>query len=230
MSERLLYNLAKPVVTGYTNMMLDLNIHHSNPVFKGAKIVAPNHPSVSDPFLVMLAFRERMRILIAEEVFKVKPFGPILRGMGHIEVVPGRGSEAVERACRALAAGESVMIFPEGKVTPPGGGLLPPRTGAARLALLSGAPVIPVGVHLQHKMLSAVPTKAGDKDVEALWYLHGPYTITVGRPITYSGEVEDRDLVKRISNDIMKRIAILAQQSARRMGDLGNIPALPSLA
>lgn len=230
MSEKLLFSLAKPVVTGYSNMMLELNINHTTPHMKGAKIVSPNHPSISDPFLVMLAFRERMRILIAEEVFKVKPFGPILRGMGHIEVIPGHGAEAIERACRALEAGESVMIFPEGKITPPGKGFLPPRTGAARLALLTGAPVIPVGVHLQTDLLINVPTKAGEKLVDALWYFRGPYNITVGKPVTYVGDVEDRELVKRISNDIMKRIALLARQSARRMGDLRNLPALPSLA
>jgi 1-acyl-sn-glycerol-3-phosphate acyltransferase len=229
MAENLLVGLAKPLVTGYTNMMLDLNINRTTPFFKGPKIITPNHPSVSDPFLVLLAFRERVRILIAEEVFKVKPFGTILRAMGHIEVIPGRGSEAIERACRALDAGESVMIFPEGKVTPPGGGFLPPRTGAVRLALRTGAPIVPVGVHLQHDLLANVLTRAGDKQVNALWYYRGPYNISIGKPITFTGDAEDRDLVRRLTNDIMRRIALLARQSARRMGDMGNIPALPSL-
>ena len=111
-----------------------------------------------------------------------------------------------------------MVIFIEGHISPLEGGFLPPRSGAARLALSSGFPVVPVGIFLHrercHNIRSSI---SGGIPAEARWYLHGPYAITVGKPTQFEGDVEDREHVRRISETIMERIQHLAFESERRM-------------
>ena len=79
--------------------------------------------------------------------------GRYLRAAGHIPVITGNGRAAFEEAKRLLGAGQTVTIFPEGSISPLEGGFYPARTGVARLALSTGAPVIPVGIHLDRERI-----------------------------------------------------------------------------
>jgi 1-acyl-sn-glycerol-3-phosphate acyltransferase len=83
---------------------------------------------------------ERLSILIKETLFKVPLFGLYLRRTGHVPMVAGQG--------RAHGGG-----FPRRRHQPAGGRVSPAGTGAARLALRTGAPVIPVGIHLQRERI-----------------------------------------------------------------------------
>jgi len=227
MLDKMLYWFTRPTITAYSKVMLDLDIDQNASLPAGPKILAANHPSVSDPFLVILAARQQVSILIAEEVFKVKPFGTYLSRSGHIPVIPGRGQEAIDRALRLLEKGKTVLIFPEGQISPRGGGFHAPRTGVARLALASGAPVIPIGLHLEEQQITPLMSRAGSEDVVGYWYFKGPYSITVGHPMSFQGDVEDRELVRGVSRKVMDRIIMLARQSERRMRGISHIPALP---
>lgn len=228
MLEKMLYWLTRPTITAYSKLMLDLDIDQTAALPAGPKILAANHPSVSDPFLVIMAARHQVSILIAEEVFKVKPFGTYLARSGHIPVIPGRGQEAIDQAMRLLDKGRTVLIFPEGAISPRGGGFHQPRTGVARLALASGAPVIPIGLHLEEQKITQLVSRSGDKDVVGYWYLKGPYSITIGHPMSFQGDVEDRELVRGVSRKVMDKIILLARQSERRMRGISHLPALPS--
>jgi len=228
MLDKMLYWLTRPSISAYTKLMMDLDIDQSDVLPAGPKILAANHPSVSDPFLVILAARQQVHILIAEEVFKVKPFGTYLSRSGHIPVIPGRGQEAIDQALRLLDQGKTVLIFPEGAISPRGGGFHDPRTGVARLALASGAPVVPIGLHLEEQKITELVSRSGDEDVVGYWYLKGPYSITIGAPMHYPGDVENRERVRDVSRKIMDRIILLARQSERRMRGISHLPALPS--
>jgi 1-acyl-sn-glycerol-3-phosphate acyltransferase len=164
----------------------------------------------------MLA-REQTSILIDDRLFKVPIFGRYLHRTGHIPVVPERGRLAYDAGKQLLQAGRTLAVFPEGSVSPLEGGLYPPRTGVARLALETGVPVIPVGIHLDRKRIRLVETEIEDKTVTGTWYLGGPYAMTVGEPMRFTGSVQDRPHVRAISEQIMRRIARLAQESATRM-------------
>ncbi len=96
--------------------------------------------------------------MIDDRLFKVPVFGACLRRMGHVPVVPGEGHTAVEAAQALLKAGRTVAIFPEGAISPLDGGFHQPRTGAARLALSTGVPVIPVGVYLDRSHIRRFET------------------------------------------------------------------------
>jgi 1-acyl-sn-glycerol-3-phosphate acyltransferase len=118
-----------------------------------------------------------------------------------------------------LQAGRTVGIFTEGTLSPIEGGIGfdRPRTGTARLALSTGAPVIPVGIHLHREGIRFVDTRLDDVSAVARWYLRGPYAMTVGRPMRFEGDIEDRDYVRSVSERVMQRIASLSHESARRL-------------
>ena len=217
MLEQTWYTLGRTAVGAYAQMMLKVDISRRAPLPKGAKIIAANHPTTTDPILIGLLTLEPMHVLITEMCFKVPLVGQSLRRAGHIPVVTGNGRAAFDEAARLLEAGQTVGIFPEGALSPLDGSLEKPHTGVARLALISGAPVIPVGIQLQRERIRFVETTVGDNTETARWYLHGPYAMTVGEPMRFEGDVEDRRYVRSISERIMQRIARLSRESAQRI-------------
>jgi 1-acyl-sn-glycerol-3-phosphate acyltransferase len=205
--------------------MLQLDILWQAPFPSGPKLIVANHPSTTDPFYLGLLSNQPASLLIMEALFLIPIFGAFLRLSGHIPVGPGKGRTAVDAALRRLLGGHSVAIFPEGDLSPPEGGCRRPHTGAARLALLTGAPVIPVGIYLPRDRRRAIrPTIAGDGQLGYL-YLRGKYGMTVGQAMHFEGDVEDRERVVSISEHIMGRIMSLAQESERRVSAA---PALPA--
>jgi 1-acyl-sn-glycerol-3-phosphate acyltransferase len=217
MLDQILYKLGRPVVNLYAAAMFEMDVAWEAPLPEGPKIIAPNHPSTSDPFLITGLVAEPTSILIDDRLFKVPLFGRYLRLIGHVPVVEGNGREAFEAARRLLNAGQSIAIFPEGTVSPLAGGLHRPRTGAARLALSTGAPVIPIGIHLQRERIRVVESRYSGISATGRWYLRGPYAMTVGKPMAFAGDVEDRECVRAVSERIIWRIGHLAQQSAHRI-------------
>ena len=85
-----------------------------------------------------------------------------------------------------------MAIFPEGAINPLNGGFHHPHTGAARPALSTGAPVIPVGIGLQRERIRLVETEMEGKPEVTTGYLGGPYAMTVSQPLRFAGDVEDR--------------------------------------
>lgn len=214
---KLLHGLARLLVMAYTGVMLDLDVLWQSPLPDGPHIIVANHPSFTDPFFVAMLSSKPVSILIIASAFLVPVFGFFLRRAGHIPVTPGRGRDAFEQARRALEKGRSVLIFPEGDASPREGGFRPPRTGAARLALLTGAPVVPVGIHLARERLRTIESRITGASTVGYWYLRGPYHMTVGEPMHFVGDVEDRERVVSASERIMQCIIALTRESERRM-------------
>jgi 1-acyl-sn-glycerol-3-phosphate acyltransferase len=116
----------------------------------GGIILAPNHLSYADWGTDCLFFYECGRyptFLIKASAFEVKGIGPFLHKAGQLPVNRGRADAALvlREAEKALAAGAAVVIYPESTATrDPDLWPMVAKTGAARLALATGAPVIPV--------------------------------------------------------------------------------------
>lgn len=216
MIEKTLYGASVPLIKTYTQVMLSMDVEQKSPFPPGAKIVAPNHPSVSDPFIMAAILGHQSYILITDIMFQVPVMGAYLRRLGHIPVKIGHGQEAMDQALEHLDAGHTIMIFPEGANSPMKGGYVKERTGVARLALASGAPVFPVGIYLQRDRLQTLKSIVSGKPTYSNWYLRGPYAITLGNPMRFSGNPEDRVGVKEIAHQIMVRIMCLASESQRR--------------
>lgn len=118
---------------------------------RGRAVLAPNHVSVLDgPALVAVVGAARWRpthSLITSEVFHGL-LGWILTQADQIPVRRGTGDqEAMRAAATALTDGSLLGLFPEGHVNEePAGALQRIRSGLTRLAIPTGAPVIPVGI------------------------------------------------------------------------------------
>ena len=119
----------------------------------GPAIVVSNHRSYFDPSVWVLAVFEagrNPRSLGKKEVLDAPIIGPLARATGAIRVDrEGAGNEAYAAAEAVLRGGELVIIAPQGTI-PRGEEFFEPKlkgkTGAARLAAATGAPVIPMGI------------------------------------------------------------------------------------
>jgi 1-acyl-sn-glycerol-3-phosphate acyltransferase len=114
---------------------------------KGPYVVVANHQSMLDILLLSRLPRE-MKWVAKEELFKIPWIGWMLRMTGDIAVRrgdPESGGEALAKAKEYLARGMSVMMFPEGTRSTKGT-MLPFKSGAFRLALEAGVPVLPIAV------------------------------------------------------------------------------------
>jgi 1-acyl-sn-glycerol-3-phosphate acyltransferase len=211
------YWLGKSIVRVASRALLKMDVVRHAPLPDGPKIIAANHPSTTDPALVMTLAAEQTSILISETLFQVPVLGRYLDRAGHIPVVRSNGRAAFERAKKLLEAGHTIVIFPEGAISPLAGGYHPPHTGVARLALSTGAQVVPVGIHLRRENIQLIETEVDGKMEVGTWYLNGPYAMTVGAPMHFGGDVEDRPHVRAVSRQIMQRISQLAHQSELRL-------------
>jgi 1-acyl-sn-glycerol-3-phosphate acyltransferase len=132
-------------------------------------------------------------------------------------VIHGNGRAALEEAVQLLEKGRTVIIFPEGAISPLEGGFHRAHTGIARMALRTGVPVVPVGIGLDRERIRLVETEVDGKTEVGTWYLSGPYAMTVGEPMVFEGDVEDREYVREVSTQIMERIIQLAHRSTARV-------------
>jgi 1-acyl-sn-glycerol-3-phosphate acyltransferase len=117
----------------------------------GGVILAPNHLSYADwPTVALFSYVYGHRypvFLIKSAVFEVKVLGPLMYKLGQLPVYRGRGDAGLvlKQAEQALHKGACVVVYPEGTATrDPGLWPMAGKTGAARLALTTGAPVIPI--------------------------------------------------------------------------------------
>ncbi len=111
------------------------------PVPSGGAILASNHESVLDPFLLGLVTRRPVRFLAKIELWRFQAVGAGVEAMGGLPVDRGRGDrEAMATLAALLRDGWLVGIFPEGVVRETDIW----HRGAAKLALLTGAPLVPI--------------------------------------------------------------------------------------
>jgi 1-acyl-sn-glycerol-3-phosphate acyltransferase len=126
----------------------------------GPLILAGNHIATFDPIIFTAASRVRRvsaRMMATGGLFRAPIVGPLMRAAGHIPVDRGRDTiaNAVPDAAEALQAGSVIFIYPEGRI-----GLDPAmwperaKTGLARLALATGATVVPVAIWGTHEVIA----------------------------------------------------------------------------
>lgn len=208
--QSLLLQLVRPAFFPYARFDIDgvENIPTDGPL-----IVCGNHRSYFDVAamaMVIARSGRTVRFLGKKEVFDAPVVGQIASAMGGIRVDRGTGSdEPLAAAAEALAAGEVVAIMPEGTI-PRGPAFFDPvlrgRWGAARLARISRAPVIPVGLWGTERVWprsSRLPN---------VWNVTDPPSvrIRVGGPVALKYRSEDAD-TKRI----MTAISALLPDEAR---------------
>lgn len=113
----------------------------------GPVIIASNHLSMLDAVFLWGALRRRAMAIAMAELWSWPVVGWLVRRLGQIPVVRRdneSGQSALTQAERILAHGGVLIIYPEGRLVPPGESE-PYKPGVAKLALATGIPVIPVG-------------------------------------------------------------------------------------
>lgn len=140
------------VVVPPLSAMADIRLHHGERVPQsGAFVLAPNHMSEIDPIVVGTALWKAgraPRFLAKESLFRVPVLGAIMRATGQIPVDRAGIARDADpmMAARALVADElAIIIYPEGTLTrDPELWPMRGKTGAVRMALQAGVPLIPV--------------------------------------------------------------------------------------
>jgi putative phosphoserine phosphatase/1-acylglycerol-3-phosphate O-acyltransferase len=211
--ERLLYPYARFAVGGLEHMPAT-----------GSAIIVANHRSYFDTVAVgitVLRGGRAPRFLGKKEVFDAPVIGPMAKAMGGIRVDRGTGSdEPLQEAARALEAGDAVAMMPQGTI-PRGRAFFNPelkgRWGAARLAAMSKAPVIPIGVWGTERVWPR------NSQVPLIWNVMSPPTVTtrVGPAVELAYDDLDKDTER-----IMTAISDLLPPEARQRHD----PTLEELA
>ena len=218
-SERFLYRLGRSAVSLFSRTALDMDVQWRAPLPEGPKILAANHPTTTDPFFILTLLSEQTSVLVTGGAFEVPLFGAYLRRAGHVPVLRDSGGATIREATELLESGRTVAIFPEGALSPLEGGIgfHRPRSGVARLALATGAPVIPIGIGLQQERIRTVDVDMEGQTEQGRIYSSGPYAVTVGKPLWFEGNVENWEFVRLVSERIMQWIVSLSQQSALRI-------------
>ena len=167
----------------------------------GPAVIATNHVGYLDFVFVGAAARRRgrlVRFLAKHEVFAHPVAGPLMRGMKHIPVDRyGRARDAIEASVEALRSGEVVGMFPEGTISRsfvPADG----RSGAARMAMEAGAPLIPGAVWGTQRIL----TKGRPKN----WQRNITITVDLGAPIPYDATSDPDTVTKRLMEVIEEMV------------------------
>lgn len=157
----LLWRALQVVARGLVGLVARLRVTGDVPdaLRRGPLILAANHLTPFDPIVLTAACRVRRvapRFMATGGLFRAPVVGAVMRACGHIRVE--RGSAAVTHALadagRAVASGSIVLVYPEGRMgLDPG--MWPERgkTGTARLALSSGATVVPVAQWGTHQVV-----------------------------------------------------------------------------
>jgi 1-acyl-sn-glycerol-3-phosphate acyltransferase len=183
----------------------------------GPAIVAGNHLSYLDPFahayFVVVAGR-RPRFLAKRELFDNWFTGTVMRGAGQIPVDRGSGdNRPLLAAAEALGRGEVVVVYPEGTTQTEDPEYRPTKgkTGVARLALMTGLPVVPVA------------TWGG----QYVWRKSGRESLRFGRPIwvkagepidlaSSGADPEDREATQALTDAVMESITTIVDDLRTR--------------
>lgn len=135
----------------------------------GPALIVPNHVSFMDPILLSFALNRPMRFVMFRGIYETRGLQWLFRSLGAIPISPKDRKDIIEdslyRARRALAAGETVVVFPEGQLTRDGG-FSPFRRGFERVAAGTGAPVIPA--HIDGMWGSAFSRRPGASFLNSL--------------------------------------------------------------
>jgi glycerol-3-phosphate dehydrogenase (NAD(P)+) len=159
----------------------------------GPVLLAANHRSFSDPFMIGMCLRRPLRFVAKIELFDKRWKAWLLLALGAFPIQRGEGDEeAMETARLILEQGGAVGIFPEGTRVRPGP-LGEPRRGVGRLSLETGAPIVPVAI-------------LGTEEIRRGWLIH-PRRVTVrcGTALTFPRPL-DREPRHGLAQEIANRV------------------------
>lgn len=202
----ILYRTIRAALTPLVRHFLEPTVEGlDNVPSTGPAILCANHLSVIDSVVVPIIMPRDVRYLGKREYF-VGPLGWLFEHLGVMPVAREGGTAAeasLRRGGEVLASGALLGVYPEGTRSPDGR-LYRGRTGPVRLAMRTGAPIVPIGL-------------AGTRDVmppRSRLPRPAPVTVRVGRPLWFPRRhSDDRRFVRDATDEVMRRIMTLSGQT-----------------
>ena len=175
----------------------------------GPVIIASNHLSFSDSIFMPLVVPRKVTFMAKSEYFTspgIKGFFKkiIFRALGQVPVdrSGGRRSEsAIRTGLKLLEEGQCIGIYPEGTRSPDGR-LFKGRTGIARMAIDSGAPIVPVAMFNTAEIQPTGQVVPKVRRVEMVF----------GEPMYFNGDSSDLAFLRQVTDEIMRGIQKISGQ------------------
>jgi 1-acyl-sn-glycerol-3-phosphate acyltransferase len=184
----------------------------NHPLPNGPKIIAANHPNATDPFFLPFVLADTPHFLMRSRAFEKPILGWLLCHAGQIEVKPQDGKAAFAQAAETLRHGETVVLFPEGRFSReiPDGRL---KSGAVRLSLATGVPIIPLGIHVSSANLTDMRSRWSGKFSLGLWQTSGSCHLRFGEE--WHPEYVNRPNVRALTEELSLRIRRLVEEARK---------------
>lgn len=216
--QRLVFAVMAGIARPLMNLLLAKTWHGFESLPEGGFIACPNHVTEIDPVVVGHAFYSNGRLpryLAKESLFKVPVVGRALRASRQIPVTRSTAgaNRSLAVAREVLDAGDVIIIYPEGTLTrDPDEWPMRGRTGAARLALQTGAPVVPIAHWGAQQVL---PRYGKSLKIFPRKRVH----VLVGEPVELA-DLRERPLTRSVLDEATTRIMkALTEQVAILRGE-----------
>ena len=224
------YEILCMILKTYTGIFSKAEVHGCFPLPKGPKIIAANHTLASDSFHLPLILDETICFLLQDGLFDLPFAGTLLKLAGQIPVQQNhlQSSDSLTGAHTALIEGKTIVIFPEGELVPPGKRIRG-RTGAVRLALKTGVPIIPLGMYVPpQNTLELGFTRKGCKH-SGIWQISGNCHLNFGAPWKPLMAKAEPTNIHALTNELMDSIYKLVSETQKELTCVSLISPNPIL-
>ncbi len=202
----MLYAILKPIAVAVMRLLFRMEAVDPGRVpATGPVLIVSNHVSLLDPPLVGGSAPRPLFFMAKEELFRIPLFGRLIRSLNARPVRrDGSDMRALKAALALLQEGRAILVFPEGTRGEEGQPLREGKPGVGMLAVLSGAPVVPVYVSGSGDALPrgrALPRP-------------GKVRVTFGPPLFFkrAGDEGRKEAYREAAQEMMRAIAQLREQ------------------
>lgn len=184
--------IAIPFVSLYHHIRYNYKIIGRENIPEGGCVVVANHSQWADPTLVATAMGNHhdFAAMAKKELFEIKGLAPLITALGAFPVDRSRPDmNAIKLALKAVRNGRKLLIFPEGTTKHKKGDEI--KEGAVRIALKTGAPILPIYIPENKKFRSKV-------------------CVVIGKPFVPE-QTHSKEGYRQLADDIMRRIYALKE-------------------
>jgi len=197
--------LIKLYTNGYLRLFgLKCSVSGAYPLPEGPKIIAANHPNATDSFHLVPLLPDKPHFLMRSKLFSRPIIGWLLRKAGQIEVTD-LGRSAFQQACKLLQQGRTIVIYPEGRLNPENK-KLKAKSGAIRLSLATGAPIVPLGLYVPTVYIKDMRSYLNGRLSQGCWQVSGTCYLKFGSPWRPIFSGEDPLRIHTLSQEMMDNI------------------------